>query len=109
MSVNGVSWQINDILGEWWTSESGILHQRIGYDNGTALHLSCQWGFETFVECILKDWRVEINERDNSDYTPLNLACVNGHYKIAQLLIDGNADVNLYDDDQAFYCRAFKI
>lgn len=48
---------------------------------------------------ILKDERVNVNKSDFYDNTPLNLACINGHDKIAQLLINSNANVNLDDEE----------
>ncbi len=52
------------------------------------------------VENVLAEG-VAINEQDDEGATALMHACLNGHYRIAKLLIENGADVQLKDNDSA--------
>ena len=72
----------------------------VAYQGGlTALHMAARQGSVESVEALL-DGGADINQRSAGDrITPINIATLNGHFDLANLLLDKGADPNLAEDN----------
>ncbi|KAG5927379.1 hypothetical protein E4U42_002322 [Claviceps africana] len=73
-------------------------------DEFKAFLLACRLGdLPRCQECISQG--VNINGRDNFDYTPLIIASLCGHYELVQLLLDSgaNAERNTFQGERCIY------
>ena len=61
----------------------------------TPLMLAASAGKEETVEMLLVKYKVSANQ--GKFYTPLFLACQNGHFQCAKLLCEAGADTNFTD------------
>lgn len=52
-------------------------------------------GRETIAEELIKSGKVDINAKDNDGRTPTYLSVLHGSEKVAKLLIERGADVNV--------------
>lgn len=62
--------------------------------NKTILHLACEEGREDIVKALIDSKRVIIDAKDDSDRTPFHYNCIEGNFKIMNILISGGADIN---------------
>ncbi|OQV24756.1 Ankyrin repeat and KH domain-containing protein 1 [Hypsibius exemplaris] len=66
----------------------------------SSLTIACYNGRAEIVRILLdfkastKDYTGLIEHRNSNDYTPLCVACLNGHHRVAQMLIQRGADIN---------------
>ncbi|XP_060560051.1 rabankyrin-5-like, partial [Ruditapes philippinarum] len=66
-------------------------------DGQTPLHLSCAWGLEMVVQCLM-EFGAEVNTQDVDGKTPVHIAIENQHTVIISLLLSHpNLDLNLRD------------
>ena len=69
----------------------------------TALHIACSFdSFYTIVDCLIV-FGADIDEPDNNGYAPLHVAVFSKSIKIAQLLIDRKANVNVLVQHSPLY------
>ncbi|XP_071099029.1 serine/threonine-protein phosphatase 6 regulatory ankyrin repeat subunit B-like [Haliotis cracherodii] len=66
-------------------------------NNNTVLHLACQYGHQSIVECLLP--HTDINTQGNNGQTPVMCAIMSGKKETFALLVSHNADITLTDDD----------
>lgn len=63
-----------------------------------ALHIAAEYNNSGIIEALLLQMPARyLNVRDAEYKTPLHLACMNGHEVAVKLLIEADAEVNLYD------------
>ncbi|XP_071099013.1 serine/threonine-protein phosphatase 6 regulatory ankyrin repeat subunit B-like [Haliotis cracherodii] len=66
-------------------------------NNNTVLHLACQSGNNSIVECLLP--HTDINTLGNNGQTPVMSAVLSGKKETFDLLVSNKADITLTDDD----------
>ena len=69
----------------------------------TPLIAAAEKGRDETVQVLLTKYGVSPDQRSEENLTPLFLACQNGHFATAQMLVEAGADVNVQDkgDTQA--------
>jgi ankyrin repeat protein len=66
---------------------------------GTPLHYAALWGFDSIVEFLINKHSQDVNSQSFADaMTPLHLALLRGHAKIACTLINRGANVTAQDE-----------
>ena len=65
-------------------------------NGATCLHVACENGHYTTVECLLKHG-AEVNAVNSDDQSPLHIAASRGHTKIVELLFLHKANFSLRD------------
>ena len=72
------------------------------YDGDNALHYVCWWG-DLPAAKLLIDAGIDINKYGDLGYTPLHVACMNGHSELVALLVECGADLfAMSEGDQPF-------
>ena len=67
--------------------------------NGRLLiHLSSENGHLSVVEYLVNQ-KVDINSKDNNNWTPLHYAAKNGHLSVVEYLVNQKADINSKEDN----------
>ncbi|XP_046578798.1 ankyrin repeat and KH domain-containing protein 1-like [Haliotis rubra] len=79
-------------------SAAGTLPAEVDRDGNSILHLACRGGSVKIVDYILSQG-VYIDERGESQRTPLMVSAYNGHKELLDWLESKGADVALTDDD----------
>ena len=60
---------------------------------------SCKAGLLEVTNALLKEDAIKMDKAMDGGYTPLYMACREGHLEIAQLLVENGVDMNKADDD----------
>ena len=67
---------------------------------GTPLHFASHWGFDSIIDFLIKDRSQDVNSQNfDQNFTPLHLASIRGHAKVACMLIDRGADLTVQADE----------
>ncbi len=75
--------------------DTDINYQDKQNKNWTALHYSCEYGYEDIVQILLKQRDIQVNPQSERGFTPFYLACANQHKRIITwLLKDSRVNVN---------------
>ena len=94
---SGDTAQINYLIQKNSNPESLINVDYTDSKGESALHIAARLNSLKVCQTILDYSEPQINIRDSAFQTPLHLACLNGHLKLAQLLARSGADINAID------------
>src|SRR5262249_37735189 len=77
-----------------------LFPELVGYQGGiSALHFAARQGSVDSVRALL-DAGADLNQRSNGDrITPIIVATMNGHFDLANLMLERGADPNLAEDN----------
>ncbi len=64
------------------------------FDNQFPLHAAAVKGEAELVEALLLSGGVDVNQRDNRGFSPLNWAALHGYQAVVEALIAANADIH---------------
>lgn len=77
--------------------DAGVdLEERVGLNQGTALHAACRSGHTVIVKLLI-DAGANVNASDKTGATPLFHAAGSGHIGCIRALIDADADASIRD------------
>ncbi|MGE5195867.1 MAG: ankyrin repeat domain-containing protein [Anaerolineae bacterium] len=62
----------------------------------TPFHLACQYNQVEMVKALIQNYSIDINQKDQSDRTPLHCAWINGHLQLAEELTSNGALIDVY-------------
>jgi ankyrin repeat protein len=71
------------------------VNQKKKENGATPLLVACAWGKPSCALLLLRDTRVNVNERDGEGNTPLRWAALNGHLDVAKVWIASRRDMEL--------------
>ncbi|XP_048241956.1 transient receptor potential cation channel subfamily A member 1 homolog isoform X2 [Haliotis rufescens] len=81
----------------------GLLHAHIWINSedqkgNTPLHLAASSGQEDIVTCILRNYSVVPNRKNNSERTALHLAAIKGNTRSAEVIVKGSGNAVFAED-----------
>jgi len=84
-------------IQDLWDQAHDIDAVRDG-DGRSLLHIACSKGQVDVVQFLLERTAILVNTQDDSGFTPLFEASLNGHLEIVDLLMQHGAKVDVADD-----------
>ena len=90
--------KVRDMIATAGASASQLVNSRSG-DGRSSLHMAALWSQVDILNVLLDVPNVDINIRDNNDWTPIHIASINNKLEALVVLVQRGGDIHLRNNE----------